>query len=250
MERKDTLALEAMQYRGGLFLRADEPTEDGTPGLIHFVASTEEKATDSGIIKQSGWDLRFYRRNPLFLWAHNSNGLCGGSGGAPLHPIGRSEATDLRLGDDAGELGDHLEIGVRFDEGIDERLNAPINPMAYLTAHQYRSGYLAMVSVGFRVLMRKDRADYEEGHKFHGEDGWVAEEARLYEVSAVPIGADANAFQLGRHGGRSLAEVARHFLETPDGRAILDLVVRENLLRMADEQEKAGRGFFGLKRHR
>lgn len=228
---------------GALLQRAEGDPEDG---LIRFVASTQKDASDGHIIVQAGWDLNLYRRNPIFLWSHTYDGICGGRSGAPYHPIGRSETMEVVDGDKPEA---RLVIGVRFDSSLDPATGHPWNPLAYLTEHQYRAGYLSMVSVGFRMIAKKPRSEYEESHPWRAPSGYVSLETRLYEVSAVPIGADAEAFQEGRQesaGTPALAEAARHFLETPEGRSILDGQVRDAILRIEEERAREGRGLFGL----
>lgn len=234
-------------YREGQLLEAAERADGSDDGLIRFVASTEAPASDGHIIVQSGWELASYRRNPIFLWAHNGPGICGGRGGAPMHPIGRSDQAEIVEVPRADGAESRLEIAVRFDEGLDPKTNHPINPIAYLTAHQYRARFLNMVSVGFRMLEKKARAEYPKEHVFHHDRGLVSLRTHLGEVSAVPIGADAGAFASGRQG-TGLEEAARHFLETVEGRAILDSYVREAILRAEEQASREGRGLFGLAR--
>lgn len=247
-----------LQYRlaTGAVLRADEPDDDGL-GLIRFTASTEARASDHGIIDHDGWDLSTYQRNPLVLWSHNGPGLCGGRGGAPLHPIGKGVSPELQLDAPKGERS--LVIPVQFNEEIDARTKSPINPLAYLTAFQVRAGYLSMVSVGFRVLERMDARDHGEGHPFYDDENdqaWTAVRASLHELSVVGMGADPGAFAEGRGAMGSLEEAARNFLETDVGRSILDARIRDAVAFEMERREKAAAeaaaeaqaaSFFGFK---
>lgn len=227
---------------GTLLPRAEGEQDDG---LIRFVASTQKEASDGHILVQKGWQLESYQRNPIFLWSHTYDGLCGGRSGAPYHPIGKAEEIAVV---DPESPDARLVVGVRFDSGIDDKTGHPWNPLAYLTEHQYRTGYLSMVSVGFRMITKKPRNEYEEGHPWKSPQGYASLETRLYEISAVPIGADSGAFQEGRADNLpgQLAEAARHFLETPEGRSILDARVREAILHVEEERRREGRGLFGL----
>ena len=38
---------------------------------LHMIATDETKDRDGDVIKVKGWDFDNYRKNPVFLWAHN-----------------------------------------------------------------------------------------------------------------------------------------------------------------------------------
>ncbi|MEO1715766.1 MAG: hypothetical protein AAFR76_01530 [Planctomycetota bacterium] len=231
---------------GGNMVRFDEV--EGVPKRFRFIASTEAPASDGHILMQKGWDFSRYRGQ--VLWAHNGPGFCGGRGGAPMHPIGHSPGQEI-----IAEAGYHpdtnrMEMDVDFNVEIDPRTNHPFNPPAYLTAHQYAAGYLQEVSVGFLIdrEQAQPRNALDEEDPRYADRGLVSMRQVLYELSPVPIGADAGAVLIdgGRSRGQQLAELARHFLETADGRAILDVAVREQILRIEEERIAQGRGLFGL----
>ncbi len=90
-------------------------------GPMRFVASTEGVKRDGLDLKSGDWRLDNYRRNPVFLWAHDYWGL----------PIGRV---------DVSVDGKRLIADVTFDRD---------DPFAAQVERKYRAGFLNAVSVGW-----------------------------------------------------------------------------------------------------
>ncbi len=104
-------------------------------GLTRFVASTSNEARDGLVIDARAWRLDNFRKNPVFMWAHDYRQL----------PIGKVEEIATT------ERG--LEIGVRWREA----------EFAQEVAAAYRDGFLNAVSVGWDTLER-------DGNRITGAD--------------------------------------------------------------------------------
>lgn len=135
-----------------------ERAAESKPGdAIRFVASTSDVARDGMVVEAEGWQLDNFRKNPVFLWAHNYS----------EPPIGRVENVSVE--------GDKLIADVVFDQ---EDANA------LRIERKYRSGILSAVSVGFNIV------------EYKPSDGKVAPRAtktELLELSGVPVPADPGA---------------------------------------------------------
>ncbi|NKI20347.1 hypothetical protein HFN20_03700 [Paenibacillus dendritiformis] len=44
------------------------PTENR---VLRFIGSTETEDRDQDVIRATGWQLENYKKNPVFLWAHD-----------------------------------------------------------------------------------------------------------------------------------------------------------------------------------
>ena len=135
---------------------------------LTVVASDESVDRYGDVVRASGWDLVAYKRNPVFLWAHDYTRT----------PIGRSEW-----------------IGVD-----DTRLLATVSfaptPFAQEVETLYRQRYLRAVSVGFRAkafAFRKNAQGQAEGIEYTKQE--------LVEISAVPVPANAQALARALDGG-------------------------------------------------
>ena len=156
----------------------------GGDASMTFVASTEEVDRHGDVVSVSGWKLDAYRKNPVFLWAHDYS----------RPAIGRStqvwttlKETEVTGGEAArgpalltpGLLTPALLVNVEF---------APTG-FAQEVAALYRGGYQKGVSVGFRPLRFEERRHPQTG-KFLG---IRFTEQVLLEVSAAPVPANENA---------------------------------------------------------
>lgn len=160
--------------------------EPGSP--IRFVASTQHVGRDGLVIEQEGWDLGNFRKNPVFLWAHDYGG---GLGGSPRPPIGRVDKVFTEDG--------HLKADVLFDQG---------DEFAREVERKYRQGFLNAVSVGWDT---KEISPSENGKPAR------VTKSELLDISAVPVPGDPNA--LKERQKRALADY---------GRELLSLVEPEN----------------------
>ena len=141
--------------RAHVFARAD--AKAGDP--IRFVASTANVARDGLIVEASGWQLDNYRKNPVFLWAHDYD----------HPPIGKAEVEIV---------DDQLIADVTFDQGDDK---------ARQIESKYRNGFLHAVSVGFSIEEIKPPKGTMNAP--------VVTQAELYEISAVPVPSDPDALK-------------------------------------------------------
>ncbi len=165
----------------GVALSAGEGPGGGPPaskGALTLVASTEAEDRAGDLIVASGWDLAAYRRNPVFLWAHDYS--------RPV--IGRSLRTWL----DGGLLLATIEF-------------AP-TPFAQEVRSLYAGGFMRGVSVGFRALETEPRTGAA------GKRGLLFKRQELLEISAAPVPVNARALarparaESGRSASRPPAE--------------------------------------------
>jgi HK97 family phage prohead protease len=139
--------------------RVIRAADDGTR-TVRFILSDSTVDRKGDSISAAGWELDSYRKNPVVLWAHDSN--------AP--PIGRMKSVFVS--------GDRLIGDVEF-----------ASPETYEFADQiYRlitAGYIKAGSVGFIPI------DYKFSDSRHGGIDFKSQE--LLEFSIVPVPANANA---------------------------------------------------------
>ena len=152
-------------------LRAEDPNPDDTTSPITFIASTEGIKRDGMELKSENWELTNYRKNPVFLWAHDY------VGNHP--PIGRAE---VKLEDKV------LKATVTFDSD---------DPFAASIERKYRNGFLNAVSVGWNTILA-------DGKSWDSPDLSVDDfRYDLLDISAVPVPGDPDALEDRR---RSLIE--------------------------------------------
>lgn len=139
------------------------------------------------IIRQDGWELANYKRNPVILWGHAH-----GFDSVADEPIGRS----LELRVDKGALyGDIL-----FD--VEDERAARIFRKA-------RAGFVQAGSVGFRPLKTSHVSDDAERTKLGlGRFGVIFDKAELLEFSLCAIPANPNALQQAVKSGAITAKDA------------------------------------------
>ncbi len=140
------------------FLRAYRADDQPETGPIRFVASTEGVKRDGLEIIIEAWELDNYRKNPVFLWAHDYMG--------EHPPIGRAEvATEKK----------NLVADVTFDSD---------DPFAAGIERKYRKGFLNAVSVGWDTLAYQPDPNGGRGKVL---------KADLLDISAVPVPGDPDA---------------------------------------------------------
>lgn len=132
---------------------------------ILFVASTETEDRMGDIIRQSGWKLEEYRRNPVGLWCHDSAGWTA-KGGMPV-------CRGIRTAVERGEL----HWLAQFPTEAEYEFGALVFRMA-------ANGYLNAVSVGF-IPIKFSFLDGGSGIEFT--------EQTLIEISIVPVPANPDA---------------------------------------------------------
>ena len=133
------------------------------------VVASEESADRLGdVVRAGGWELSAYKRNPVFLWAHDYTRT----------PIGRSSW----VGVDGAKLLATVEFA----------------PTAFAREVEllYRQRFLRAVSVGFRARefsFRKGRDGSVDGVEYTKQE--------LLELSAVPVPANPHALAKALEGG-------------------------------------------------
>ncbi len=151
---------------------------------MSFVLSTDEVDRHGDVIATGGWNLKSYRKNPVFLWAHDY--------ARPV--IGRAVETWLEP--------HRLLARVEF---------APTG-FAQEVAGLYQAGYQRGVSVGFKPLRFEERRDEKTGALV----GIHFLEQELLEVSAVPVPANRSALRRALNEAPLAAEYLLRFAKTPE----------------------------------
>ena len=171
--------------------RAITPNEDRP---ITFVASDETVDRMGDVVRADGWDLTAYKRNPVFLWAHDYGRT----------PIGRSEW----IGVDDGRLLATVEFApTEFAKEVETL---------------YRQRFLRAVSVGFRAkafTFRKGPHGAIEGIEYTKQE--------LLEISAVPVPANPQALGKAFDAGLAAPRMRSLFNECGTPGAISESDARE-----------------------
>jgi len=142
--------------------------------IIDFVISTDIVDRMGDTIAVDGWKFADYRKNPVVLWAHDSDML----------PIGK--ASNVRVED--GKLKARTEFMPR-----------EMSPFADSVYRAIKGGFLNAVSVGFSPIKY---AFSEEDDRSFGID---FTEQELLEFSVVPIPANPEALVEARAAGVDMA---------------------------------------------
>lgn len=141
--------------------------------VFRFLAHGVEENRLGYVLTADGWQLDGFRRNPVFLAAHQMAGM---------FPIGRIPTIAQ---EDRG-----LVIDVIFDQE---------DPLAQTIQRKYEQRFLNAVSVGFTPMEVVWPQDGKEAPRITKKE--------LLEVSAVSIPGDAHALRLG-HGDPTTALMA------------------------------------------
>jgi len=154
-----------------LNLATESEEKDGR--VINFTGSTESVNDHGHIVKQDGWELDRYLKNPVFLWGHNYKEL----------PIGKANSVGVK--------DNKLVFDIEF-------ASEELNPFADQIYKLYKNKFLNAVSVGFNA--KKFNVLGDEEAKETG--AWcLIEQAELYELSGVLMGSDPNAIKNGIKNG-------------------------------------------------
>lgn len=160
-------------------------------GPVEFVLSHESDDRMGDIIRQDGWDLTNFKKNPVMLWAHDSRGI---------PPIGKW--SNVRI-DSRTLLG-----SANFDTD---------DPFAASIESKVRRGFLNAVSVGFRPLEMEWRPEKE------GENGGGSlfrpaadfKKQELLETSIVSVPAHPKALRKALELAIDGAPQAKRFIFLP-----------------------------------
>lgn len=132
---------------------------DSDSGTFKVIASTADVDRQGDSVDQNGWDLSFYKLNPIVLWAHDYSAL----------PIGMCTSI-------------YVEAGKLVAEG--KFAPEDCNPFAQQVRRLYDGGFVKTTSVGFIPKEFKD-ADRSSISK-----------AELLEFSFVPVPANPYALTM------------------------------------------------------
>lgn len=161
-------------------------TVKGEEGVVEFVASTNHVDRAGDIVEQN-WDMKSFRKNPVFLYGHSYSDL----------PVGKiTRVWTEKVGDKKrSEPGSRRTmIRVKFVPG-------DIHPFADSVRRLYEEGFLKAVSVGFRPLERGDVTSEERDALGMGQYGQRFTKSELLEVSAVTVPMNAEALSTGVQRG-------------------------------------------------
>jgi HK97 family phage prohead protease len=190
---------------------------DDTNKTFVAVASTEDEDRDKDIIRQNGWDLKNFKKNPMIPWSHDYWGV----------PIARSLRTWV----------DHDSKRLLFKPQFDTD-----DETSMKIFNKYKNGFLTSFSVGFRGIEQSWRD--EENH-WGGGIEFLKQE--LLEISAVTIPANPNAtINLNSESNfQNLLQLGypTKFAETEQG---LFYPVREELGEFINPEIKVIDGFSGV----
>ncbi len=125
-------------------------------GTFKVIVSTQDKDRQGDIVMQNGWDLSFYKLNPVVLWAHDYSEL----------PIGMCTLIEVQ--------GNQLVAEGKF---------AP-HEFAQDVRKLYDLGMMSTTSVGFIP------------RQFDANDSYVITAAELLEFSFVPVPANPYALSV------------------------------------------------------
>lgn len=151
---------------------------------LRFIGTDESEDRDGDIIKSDGWLFENYKKNPVFLWCHDSWSV----------PLGKCVA----IGQAPGATGTTFDI--KF-ASIDELSSDPEHPsdqalLADTVYNAYLNGYLNAVSVGFIGLKSEENDSDKDLPSW--QRGRVFTEQEMIELSGVAIPANPNALVQSR----------------------------------------------------
>jgi HK97 family phage prohead protease len=158
-----------MEVRYAVIPCEAKEVEDRT---LEITGSTETQDRAGDIIRQEGWDLKNYKKNPVFMWAHDYK----------LPPIGR--ATKVWIDKASKALKFHIEFAspdIKYPESM---------PSADTIYRLYKSGFMKATSVGFRPLDWEGKSGDDDMPKYSGN---VFTKQELWELSACAIPANPDA---------------------------------------------------------
>jgi HK97 family phage prohead protease len=163
---------------------------------LEFIGSTAAVDRYGDIIEPAGWDLKNYKKNPVFLWGHNYS----------MPPIGK--AVSVKVTDDT------LVFQIQF-------ATAEEYAFADTIYRLYLGGFLKATSVGFQDLEREPIIDKKnEGRQ----TGWHFLKQELYELSGVTVPANPDAIMMAVQKGIITQEEAADFpKEAPSGPPLSDI---------------------------
>jgi HK97 family phage prohead protease len=172
--------------------------------VLQFIGSSETPDRDGEVILSSGWDLKNYKKNPVFLWAHRYD----------QPPVGR--ATKVKVKD--GQLVFDVEFAPRETYEFADTIYK-----------LYKGGFLHATSVGFLPI------DFEDG------DGQKTprrtfKKQELLELSGCPVPSQPDALRLACDSGVVTVK------QLQDAGLITKPEVTENYIRIPVPSEEGKHG--------
>jgi len=147
----------------------DVEVKEVSDRVLEFTGSTEEQDRDGETISAEGWDLKNYKKNPVFMWAHNYQNP----------PIGKA----LKVKAEDGKLNFKIEFA-----------DADTYAFADTIYRLYKGGFLNATSVGF-IPKEWNDGDGDKAPR----RAYIKQE--LLELSAVPVPSNPNALQNAQEQG-------------------------------------------------
>lgn len=137
-----------------------------SPRVLEFTGSTEDTDRQGDVVLASGWQLKNYKKNPVFLWAHQYD----------TPPVGK--ATKVWVDDN------RLKFHIQFAERDEYDFADTIYKL-------YKGGYLRATSVGFMPIESEPMEIKDEDTAFHTPTRYLKQD--LLELSGCPVPANPNA---------------------------------------------------------
>lgn len=125
---------------------------------VRFTLSTSDPDRDNDVIRQDGWQLANFEKNPVVCWNHATDQL----------PIGRC----IEISSVAGRLKGTVEF-VPADVPV-------VGPLAEALFRMTRTGFISAVSVGFLPLQWEWLDDEHDGIE------WQSQELMEWSLCTVP----------------------------------------------------------------
>jgi HK97 family phage prohead protease len=153
---------------------AEITAKAGASRTLRFICATDDIDRDGDIVLPGGLALDEYRKNPVFLFAHNFH----------TPPVGKAVHVGL------AKAGKQLIADIEFaDDGPDG--------FATRIYKLYKGGFLNAVSIGFKIIKAgpPNSSVYAARPDIAGSAQRVIYQATLLEISAVPIPSNPMALQ-------------------------------------------------------
>lgn len=156
------------------------------PRVLEFIGSTEDKDRQGDIIMAGGWQLKHYKKNPVFMWAHQYADP----------PIGKA----IKVWAEDGKLKFHIQFAEKDEYEFADTIYK-----------LYKGGYLRASSVGFMPLESEPIDKDDEGF-FAVPTRFLKQE--LLELSGCPVPANPNALAEAKAKGL-IKDLTKFMVEDP-----------------------------------
>jgi len=170
--------------------------------VLRFTGSTETEDRDGEVIKVAGWQLENYKKNPVFMWAHDYT----------QPPIGKAVNVHKRNG------------ALIFDVEFADKDTYEFADTIYKL---YQGGFLHATSVGFIP----DSQFITEGDGVKSPRRTYAKQ-ELLELSAVPVPSNPDAL---RNAADSLGISIKSITQVFGQKSLVDDIVNAPVIEKPDE---------------